>query len=196
MFPKLPFSIPAFILFGHSFGPIYIHTYGLCMAVALGTSIYLYAKDSGKWMAPKIGLSYSQAFQKAFDLGIYVIVFSLIGARIFYVLENHDQFQKGNWYEVFFIWQGGVVFYGGLFGAVAAAFYWFRAQKWPLAYSFDLTAPYILLGHAIGRVGCFLNGCCYGNQSSLHDGLLDLGHGWIFPGGKTSYPICPPKFGK
>lgn len=191
MFPKLPFSIPAFNLFGHVFGPVYFYSYGLCMAAALGFSIYLFAKDAGKYIAPKVGITYQQGFQKAFDLGVYVIVCSLLGARIFYVLENHSEFENGHWMDAIKIWQGGLVFYGGLFGAIAVAWYWFRAEKWPFSYAFDLVAPYILLGQAIGRVGCFLNGCCYGNVAGIHNGIFDLAHGWVFPGGEDQQPHLP-----
>ncbi len=183
MFPKLPFSIPAFTLLGHVFGPIYFYTYGLCMAVALGFSIYLFAGDAGRFIAPKVGLTYQQGFQKAFDLGVYVIVCSLLGARIFYVLENHSEFGNGQWPDALKIWQGGLVFYGGLFGAVAVAWIWFKVEKWPMSYCFDLVAPYILLGHAIGRVGCFLNGCCYGNVSYQY--------GLVFPGAGDNLPHLP-----
>lgn len=191
MFPKLPFSIPSFSLFGHVFGPVYFYSYGLCMAVALGLSIYLFARDVGKYIAPKVRLTYQQGFQKAFDLGVYVIVCSLLGARIFYVIENHVEFANGHWMDAFKIWQGGLVFYGGLFGAIAVAWYWFKVEKWPFSYCFDLVAPYILLGHAIGRVGCFLNGCCYGNVAEPHQGFLDWGHGWIFAGGEDQLPHLP-----
>ena len=171
-----------FLIFGHSFGPVRFYSYGFCLALALGVSITLFARDAGRKMAPKVGLSYDQCFQKVFDLAMWVVVFSIIGARIFYALENHDEF-KGHWLDAFKVWQGGLVFYGGLFGAVIAAFFWFRAEKWPFALSFDLVAPYILLGHAIGRVGCFLNGCCYGN--------VDQVHGLVFPGAPDQLPHLP-----
>jgi phosphatidylglycerol:prolipoprotein diacylglycerol transferase len=161
------------------------------MALALGFSIYLFARDAGKYIAPKVGITYQQGFQKAFDLGVYVIICSLLGARLFYVWENHSEFENGQWLDVFKIWQGGLVFYGGLFGAIAVAWFWFKAEKWPFSFSFDLVAPYILLGHAIGRVGCFLNGCCYGNVAELHSGILDWSHGWIFPGGEDQNPHLP-----
>ncbi len=183
MYPRL-FSLGPFHLFGYSLGPLYFYSYGLCMAAALGFSIYLFARDTGKYIAPKVGLTYEQGFQKAFDLGVWVIICSLAGARLFYVLENHDQFHgpSGCW-EAFKIWEGGLVFYGGLFGAVAAALTWFKIEKWPMSYCFDLVAPYILLGQGIGRIGCFLNGCCYGN--------VDPKWGFVFPGAEDSLPHLP-----
>src|ERR1019366_3919839 len=185
MFPIL-LSLGPFTLFGHMVGPLHFYSYGLCLAVALGLSIYLYARDVGKNIAPRKGLTYQEGVQKTFDLGTWVIIASLIGARLFYALENYTEFQNGHWFDAFKIWQGGLVFYGGLFGAIVAAVIWFRIDKWPMSYSFDLVAPYILLGHAIGRVGCFLNGCCYG--------LEDHVHGMVFPGAGDNIPHLPTQW--
>lgn len=176
-------SLPAFTILGHVIGPVHFYSYGLCLATALGLSIYLYARDVGRLVAPRLGLTAEEGFQKTFDLGMWVIVCSLVGARVFYVLENHSEFENGHWLDAVKIWQGGLVFYGGLFGAIAAGLVWFRAEKWPLQYCFDLVSPYILLGHAIGRVGCFLNGCCYGN--------VDPVHGLVFPGAEDQLPHLP-----
>ena len=183
MYPRL-LTLGPFQFFGHSVGPLYLYSYGFCMALALGFSIYLYARDAGKYIAPKIKISYNQAFQKTFDLGVWVIISSIVGARIFYVLENHDQFTGAmGWWEACKIWEGGLVYYGGLFGAIAAAYFWVQTQKWPFVYAFDLVIPYISLGQAIGRMGCFLNGCCYGNVSQQY--------GMVFPGGEDNMPHLP-----
>jgi len=200
MYPHL-LTLGPFQLLGHAFGPFYLYSYGVCMALALGFSIFLFAKDTGKYIAPKVKLSYEQGFQKAFDLGVWVIICSIVGARVFYVWENHDQFSSmapttamlfnqsihipipEGWWSALKIQEGGLVFYGGLFGAVVSAIVWFYYAKWPYSYCFDLVAPYICLGQAIGRVGCFLNGCCYGN--------VDVHYGMIFPGGDDQLPHLP-----
>src|SRR3970040_1718280 len=92
-------SIPAFTLFGREWGPLHFYSYGLCLAVALGLSIYLFAKDARKYIAPKVGKTYQLVFQKTFDLGMWVVICSILGARLFYVLENHSEF-SGKWHEV------------------------------------------------------------------------------------------------
>ena len=163
--------------------PLHFYSYGLCLAVGLGLSIYLFALDAGEKISPKLGLSRQQGFQKVFDLGTWVIVCSILGARLFYAWENYPEFENGRWLDAFKIWQGGLVFYGGLFGGIGAALVWFKIEKWPAAFSFDLVAPYVLLGHAIGRVGCFLNGCCYGNE--------DHTYGMVFPGAPDQLPHLP-----
>ena len=182
MFPIL-FSLGPFHLFGHDLGPLRFYSYGLCLAVALGLSIYLYSRDAGKYIAPKFGLTFAQGQQKVFDLGTWVVICAILGARIFYVMENHTEFENGRWMDAFKIWQGGLVFYGGLFGAFAGGIYWAYTEKWPVVYACDLVAPYVLLGQAIGRVGCFLNGCCYGNEDHVH--------GLIFPGANDNIPHLP-----
>ncbi len=182
MYPVL-FSIGPFLVFGQSWGPLHFYSYGLCLAVALGLSITLFAKDAGKYIAPKIKIAPDVCFQKTFDLGMWVIICSIVGARLFYVLENHQEFENGHWLDAFKLWQGGLVFFGGLFGAALAGYFWLKSEKWPMAYFYDLVAPYILLGHAIGRIGCFLNGCCYG--------IEDHAHGIIFPGIGDNIPHLP-----
>ncbi len=209
MYPIL-LSLGPFTIAGHSWGPLHFYSYGLCLALALGICIYLFARDARKNMSEKLGLQEEVVYLMVFDLAVGVILASLVGARLFYVLENHQQFEGpfttgnfewfplsiihlnfihftlpvfGPWIDSFAIWQGGLVYYGGLFGAVVAAWIWFRVGKWPLAYSFDLVAPYISLGQAIGRIGCFLNGCCYGNMSQKY--------GLVFPGGEDQLPHLP-----
>src|SRR5258708_2681776 len=66
-------------------------------------------------------------------------------------------------WDVFKVWKGGIVFYGSVIGATAAFFLYRRLRPFPLGPVLDAIAPSVALGIALGRVGCFLNGCCYGD---------------------------------
>jgi phosphatidylglycerol---prolipoprotein diacylglyceryl transferase len=81
-------------------------------------------------------------------------------------MEN-PLFPSAPWTEVFMVQRGGLVFYGGLFGAIVATMLFARMKKLPLWRLGDVLAPSIPLGYVFGRIGCFLNGCCYGEQCTL-----------------------------
>ena len=94
-----------------------------------------------------------------------------IGARAFYVIQFWRQFADRP-LAIFRIDQGGLVFYGGFFLAVVTLLIWCRRQKVDFARMLDLCVPALLVGHAFGRVGCFLNGCCFGAPTSLPWGVV------------------------
>ncbi len=165
-----------------SVGPFHVYSYGFCLALAFGMCLFLLGGDINRYMGTKLGLPPEKGFHQTFDLGAWVLVGSLFGARVFYVFENSAEF-RGGWLQVFEIWRGGLVFYGGLMGGLLTGIIWARKNKWPLAYLFDLTAPYVLLGQAIGRMGCYLNGCCYG--------AVDYFKGVVFPGSEDPRPHLP-----
>jgi len=95
-----------------------------------------------------------------------VIVAGILGGRIGYVIAHPGQFAAQP-LDVVKIRQGGLVFYGGMAGAVAAACVFARVRKLPLWDLADTFAPAIPVGHALGRVGCFLNGCCFGRETEV-----------------------------
>src|SRR5438105_2145934 len=101
---------------------------------------------------------------RIYDLAFWVFIGGIIGARIVYMIQYDVPI--GDWYK---IWQGGIVFYGSALGGWAGyglAWLWQRYAKhvhintWKLA---DVVAPVVCVGLAIGRIGCLLNGCCYGH---------------------------------
>jgi phosphatidylglycerol:prolipoprotein diacylglycerol transferase len=75
---------------------------------------------------------------------------------------------------IFQIWHGGLIFYGGLAFAVLGAMLYMKYRKIPIMYGSDIIAPSVALGYTITRVGCFLNGCCYGHETNWITGV----HGW------------------
>jgi len=138
-------------------GPFTIFSYGFMVALAFLSGIYLAA-----WLGKRENIKPD----KIFDLAIYVLLSSIIGARIFYVIEFWRDFVS-NPISVFYIWQGGLVFYGGLIFAIAAIYIYAKISDIQILKLFDVITPATALGYAIGRIGCFLNGCCYGTETNL-----------------------------
>jgi phosphatidylglycerol:prolipoprotein diacylglycerol transferase len=137
-------------------GPIPIRLYGLMIGIGFLVSIWFASRQ-----AKKEGIDPDRIM----DMGIYLLLAAIVGSRLFYVLVNLQEFQR-NWLEIFAIWKGGLVFYGGLVGAVAVGLWYARQHKLPLWKTADVVAPYIALGHMFGRFGCFFAGCCYGSPCS------------------------------
>jgi len=119
-------------------------------------------------------------------IGIWAMLGSLLGARIFFVLQYGEPSEL---WRALLVWEGGLVFYGGLIGGLAAAAIHLALRGTPFLNAADSVAPYLALGEAITRVGCFLNGCCWGTMCTwpwavtfpphspafsqqVHDGLL------------------------
>jgi len=100
------------------------------------------------------------------DGAMYVIISAMIGARIFYVIGFWSEY-KDNLWNIFAVWEGGMVFYGGLIFAVIALFIWSRGKNIDLMKVLDLAAPSVAIGYSIGRIGCFLRGCCFGIECDL-----------------------------
>lgn len=99
------------------------------------------------------------------DLGFWIMVSGIIGARLAYVLANYDFFSKAPGL-IFRVDQGGLIYYGGFIGATLASILYARVKRAPLRPFADFVITALPLGQAIGRIGCLLNGCCYGAPSS------------------------------
>lgn len=100
------------------------------------------------------------------DLGLIVIVGGILGARLAYILANLDHY-LAHPLEMLRIDQGGLIFYGGFILAALAVIAFARLRNLPLLALGDFTLSAMPLGHAMGRAGCFLNGCCYGAPSEV-----------------------------
>jgi phosphatidylglycerol:prolipoprotein diacylglycerol transferase len=103
---------------------------------------------------------------KILDLCFYVVIAAIVGARTLYVLVTWPVFRDDP-LEVFRIWHGGLVFYGGFIGAVIIALWYIRKQGLPLFKTLDIFAPSIAFGQFVARIGCFFAGCCYGKMCDL-----------------------------
>lgn len=109
------------------------------------------------------------------NLGIYTIFAGILGGRTFYVIQNFDAY-KHNILDVFKIYEGGLVFYGGLMASIAAIIIYTKTKKLPILKTIDIIAYAFALGVVFGRIGCFLNGCCWGDICSP-----DLPWAVVFP---------------
>lgn len=138
-------------LFGRQL-PIY--GYGLMLFVAFLAALALAARQARRNRLDP---------DTVYDLALWVFLGGLIGARLFYVVQYWGV-RVHSLADVVKIWEGGIVLYGSLIGA-AAGFVFYRALRpFPVLPMLDALAPAMALGVAIGRVGCFLNGCCYGDR--------------------------------
>jgi phosphatidylglycerol---prolipoprotein diacylglyceryl transferase len=151
-----------------SIGPFTIYSYGVMLAVAIVVCAALMSKD-----AAKEGI----AREVVFDLMFWCVLWGILGARLFYIILNWSYFMT-NPMEIPMLQQGGLAWQGGFIGGTIAGIAYVRRRKLPLRKMMDLTAPYIALGQAFGRVGCFFNGCCYGRHADwgiyfpVHDDRL------------------------
>jgi phosphatidylglycerol---prolipoprotein diacylglyceryl transferase len=138
-------------------GPITVYTYGVLLAAA-----YLLGLKLAMTRAKNRGLDPNRAL----DLGIAIIVAALVGAKLLLILVDLDKFRQ-NPAEILSIVRAGGVFYGGLIAAVAVAFWYMWRHRMPLWTTCDVFAPGIALGHAVGRLGCLMAGCCYGRETHV-----------------------------
>ncbi|EKD51454.1 MAG: hypothetical protein ACD_62C00248G0001 [uncultured bacterium] len=145
------FTFPKFLplLGGHS-----IHVYGLMIALA-----FLLGLVWVKYESRRMGLDEA----KMIDFVFYLMIAGLVGSRLFYIFDSVPDF----WSDplvLFRVWQGGLVFQGGVIGSVVVAIWLTKKYKLRFFQTADVFAPALSLGHGLGRVGCFFAGCCFGKQ--------------------------------
>lgn len=154
-------------------GPLTIHWYGVLVAVGFLVGLWTAGRR-----APRAGV----AGEKIGDLGPWLIVGAVVGARLVYVVTYwREQFAGQPVWEIFMIHHGGLVYYGGLAGATLAFLLSARWKKLPLWRTADILAPSIALGYVFGRVGCLMNGCCYGRATAVPWAIR-------FPAGHETHP--------
>lgn len=112
----------------------------------------------------------------ALDFSLAIMLGGFLGARLFHVAWEAPQHYLSNPIDVFRIWQGGFVFYGGLIGAFLATWALSSFKKISFLDWADFFAPVLSLGYAVGRLACFLNGCCYGSVCEVPWGVSFISH--------------------
>jgi phosphatidylglycerol---prolipoprotein diacylglyceryl transferase len=144
-----------------SFGHITVYTYGVLLAAA-----YLLGLQLARIRAKKRGLDQNRVL----DLGIYIIISALVGAKLLLLVTDFRTFTADP-RELLTLARSGGVFYGGLILAVAVALWYIRRIGLPLWTTCDVFAPGIALGHVVGRFGCLFAGCCYGKPTTRPWGI-------------------------
>lgn len=104
------------------------------------------------------------------DISVFTLFAGLLGARLLFVLLDLSSY-SGRWLDIFKIWAGGMSLHGSLIGGVFALVYLARKNRIRFLVLSDLASPIFAVAYAFGRIGCFLNGCCYGAQCELPWGV-------------------------
>lgn len=170
-----------------------LHTYGVMMALAFIVGIWLAVREARRTaLDPELVM----------DLAFWVLIAGLVGSRILFIIVNVDQY----WYacadyqhfnaafdppepldgphcfEVLKVWTGGLVFYGGLLGALAMGWWFCRKNRLSYLRMADILIPSVALGQSFGRIGCLTAGCCWGKPCHLPWGIHLPAHGMAWKG--------------
>lgn len=148
-------------------GPITIYSYGVMVALGAGLAAFLIYRRAGEFGLDK---------DKILDLAVLSLLSGLAGARLLYVALNLPYYSK-NPAEAIDLSKGGLIWYGGFFAAVSVLIWYVKRRRLIFWSVVDLFMPYVALAQAFGRIGCFLNGCCYGIEAPR-----GYPAGVIFPG--------------
>jgi len=158
-----------------------IRGYGVSLIVAISAALAL-----ALYLAKRQNI----AAEKIYSLCFWTVIFGILGARLFYVTEYWQEmlcfnpagqllFQE-SFFSVLNFAQGGLTVFGSIIGGILAAFIFMLRNGLPVFRTFDIMAPAAILGIALGRIGCLLNGCCFG-------GITDVSWGIIFPPGSPAH---------
>lgn len=138
-----------------------IYSYGLMLAIGfiLATAFAMRAANKNGINAGKI-----------LDLCLFILITGIIGSRILYVALNWPYF-SANPADIILLNKGGLAIYGGFALAIPASVWFIKKSNLPFWKTADLLSPYIALAQSVGRIGCFLNGCCYGKPTDIFLGV-------------------------
>ena len=159
-------------------GPLALHTYGLLAAIGIFSGVYLAGRRAEK-----------EGYDRdlAMDLGFTLILSAIIGARLMYVIVEYPSYIDDP-LRIFKMWEGGLVFYGGVLTAIPAAIWFLKKHRLDFWTMSDIYAPYLALAHAIGRLGCLAAGCCYGKPTTSWIGITFTSPESIAPRGVPLFP--------
>ena len=144
-------------LFEIPFIHLTVRSFGLMMVIGFLLGFFLLRK---------LGRKISSNPQLITNLALYCLIAGVVGARVFYVIHHFEKLQNP-WTSMFAVWQGGLEFYGGVIFAIPVIVLYSRHHKLPIRPYLDIVAIALMLGLSFGRMGCFLNGCCFGKPTEL-----------------------------
>ncbi len=133
-------------------GSLVIHTYGILVALGFLAAIILASNKAQEFQVDR---------DFVYDLSFWILLAVLAGARALEVITNFSYYRSEP-LRILKLWEGGLSFFGGLAGGVLAGVVYVKHKKLSVWHIGDLIVPYLALGQAIGRIGCFFAGCCYG----------------------------------
>ncbi len=158
-------------------GSLKINSYGLMVALGFLSALYFVQRDAAKFgLPPKVFA----------DMAFIILPLGIVGTRLTHIIMYPQFYSWGDPIGWIAIWRGGLVFQGGPPLALAFTYYWFKKHDIPFWKGCDVMFPYLPLGHGIGRVGCFLYGCCYGLPTDLP---------WGIPARRVPWDIAEPVTG-
>lgn len=151
-------------------GPLAVHSYGFMIAIAFAVGILV---------TPPFARRAKIKMEVILELAIYMVVCAIVGSRSLYVIGRWGYY-KDNLLEIFMVQKGGLAFLGGFLLAVLVTFLFARSKGIPVLRLMDVMCPGTALGYSIARIGCFLNGCCFGLPTGVPWGVS-------FPVGALAY---------
>jgi len=158
-------------------GSFAVHTYGVVLMLAFLAALartYQAAKRLNDPGVPPDNI---------LDAGIWMIIVGTVGARLLFVLIDWDSYRHAPNFPLntLQVWQGGLSFHGGLFGGIGALFGYCLLKRMSVLKVADLFAPSVMIAYVIGRLGCLLNGCCYGAPTTMPWGIRFQDDGVLTP---------------
>lgn len=140
-------------------GFISIPTFYLVLSLSLVISLY--------FLSLRVEAHKSYDRKTAFDLSIVLMFAGFIGGRLFHVIYEAPTYYLHYPLQIFQFWNGGYVYFGGMLAALAAGYAFLKYKKESFLHWADFMTPSISLMYALGRIGCFFEGCCYGRYCDL-----------------------------
>jgi len=148
-------------------GGFTLYVYGLALALAMA---------AGVWLSARRSVKYGFVPDDMFDAALTVVISGLVGAKLLFLVTNWREYAADP-RAILASLRGGFVYYGSLIGGTIGAIVWLKRKKYPILPFGDAVMPGVALGQAIGRLGCFFNGCCYGGPVSWGVIFPSLGDG-------------------